>query len=144
MLFNRMDHGLTKFSRNMWNIEAYSKHYDSNCRIHLNCKVVKISWRTPSGMHLISFVRRRGTEWESSKVLLNWVRLVNWTDVHSLAPETLATKYPALCAGLHAIPSFPGVPGVEKMARLRQYITPQNTNHDHNCPKQAWILHTKP
>ncbi|KAJ7632147.1 hypothetical protein FB45DRAFT_1145231 [Roridomyces roridus] len=75
-------------------LRAYCKHFGITNRIHLEHKVVNIS-RNPDGGHDVSFVTKLPSgDWD-------------------LVPQTIHAAYVALCTGLHVIPSFPTIPGIE-------------------------------
>ncbi|KIJ23957.1 hypothetical protein M422DRAFT_275375 [Sphaerobolus stellatus SS14] len=76
-------------------LRSYSKHFEVEPRIQLNCKVVKVS-KAAGGGHDVSYVRRasRTDEWETDVV-------------------TIHAKYLVLCTGLHVTPSAPTIPGIE-------------------------------
>ncbi|KAK0225213.1 hypothetical protein EDD85DRAFT_856929 [Armillaria nabsnona] len=78
-------------------LRAYAQHFQLTERIKLNCKVVNVSRDHVTGEHLVSFVMR------SLENPREWDQLV----------IALRARYLAVCTGLHVLPQFPKIEGIE-------------------------------
>ncbi|KAH7107363.1 FAD/NAD(P)-binding domain-containing protein [Auriculariales sp. MPI-PUGE-AT-0066] len=75
-------------------LEAYSTHFKLWDRIWLRHKVLQIS-RHPQGGHIVEFVRCKADgQWDA-------------------VSEQLHVAYVVMCTGLHVVPSYPAIPGIE-------------------------------
>ncbi|KAK0228044.1 hypothetical protein IW262DRAFT_1445810 [Armillaria fumosa] len=78
-------------------LRAYAEHFQLTKRIKLNCKVIDVSRDRITGEHLVSFVMR------SLENPREWSQVV----------ITLRAQYLAVCTGLHVLPQFPKIDGIE-------------------------------
>lgn len=84
-------------------LRAYAQHFQLAERIKLNCKVVDVSRDRVTGEHLVSFVMRsleNPREWSQPVI-------------------TLRARYLAVCTGLHVLPQFPKIDGIEHVVETQ-------------------------
>ena len=78
-------------------LRDYTRHFDFESRIKLNCRVTNIS-PVPSDV-------KGQPEFAG--------HIVSYTEGTSPEIHTLHADYVAICSGLHVVPSWPTIPGIE-------------------------------
>ncbi len=95
-------------------LRAYARHFQLTERIKLNCKVVNVSRDHVTGEHLVSFVMRsleNPREWDQRQSCLCVTSASRMT--YFSVVITLRARYLAVCTGLHVLPQFPKIEGIE-------------------------------
>ncbi|KAE9406677.1 FAD/NAD-P-binding domain-containing protein [Gymnopus androsaceus JB14] len=101
-------------------LRDYSNHFKLTERIHLNSKVINVARH--AGGHVVSYVTRdsRNSEWNSEA-------------------NTIHTPYIALCTGLHVVPSWPLIPGIEHVIAANESSKTPVTFHSSEYKKRSQL-----